>query len=484
MIKKRRKRLTQYFILSDFIAIILAFFSSFWMRFHSGLFDAPKGIPSFERYLVIIPFLVFVHVVHFSYQGYYRIKLRRNRLDDLFLVLLNTVVSAFLILLIFSYLKSYRFVDYEVSRLFLLLYVPIGIFLIFSIRQIVFKLFTGMYRKRNGESKVLVVGTGDLALMTAENLRKYGHFGIDVVGFLDHTGISANPNPGDNPCSGNTTDTSIPNVLGSYDELETVVKQYEITDLVIALPSKEYDTTLKLIETANNLLLDIRLVPDILQIASLRAGMEHIEGIPIINLGDIPLQGWQLVFKRMFDFAVSAVGIILISPFLLLIALLVKLTSRGPVFYTQTRIGMDGKHFKMIKFRTMISDAEKETGAIWSPPNDKRITPIGRLLRRLSIDELPQLFNVLKGDMSLVGPRPERPELVEKFKLNIPKYMLRHSVKTGMTGWAQVHGLRGCTPLDKRIEFDIYYIQNWSFRLDLEILWRTLLKFQFIDRTS
>jgi putative colanic acid biosynthesis UDP-glucose lipid carrier transferase len=167
-----------------------------------------------------------------------------------------------------------------------------------------------------------------------------------------------------------------------------------------------------------------------------------------------------------------------------LLAILIKITSRGPVFYSQTRVGIDGEIFKMLKFRTMKIDAEKETGAIWSPRGDKRVTKLGRILRKLSIDEIPQLINVLKGNMSLVGPRPERPELVEKFKNNIPKYMLRHAVKTGMTGWAQVHGLRGNTPLDKRIEYDIYYIRNWSFRLDLEILWRTVLKLQFVDKNN
>lgn len=466
MIKKRRKQLIQFFILSDFAAIILAFNFTFWLRFYSGLLAAPKGIPAYGKYLVIIPILILVHVVHFSYQGFYKIKLRRNRLDDLFLVLLNTVVSAFLIVLLFSYFKSYQFLDFEVSRIFLLVYIPIGVFFIFGLRLLVFRLFTTIYLKRNGVSKVLIAGTGDFALMTAKNLKKYVHFGIEVTGFLE-----------------NEKKADIP-VLGNFDELEKVVNEYGITDLVIALPSKEFETTLNLIEIANNLLIEIRLVPDIVQIASLKAGMEHIEGIPVINLGDIPLQGWPMVFKRLFDLIVSFVGLILLLPFFLLIGLLIKLTSRGPVFYLQTRVGLDGRNFRMIKFRTMISDAERDTGAIWSPPDDKRVTKVGKILRKLSIDEWPQLINVLKGDMSLVGPRPERPELVKKFKQYIPNYMLRHSVKTGMTGWAQVHGLRGNTPLDKRIEFDIYYIQNWTLRLDLEILWRTLMKLQFIDRAN
>ncbi len=464
MIKKRRKQLTQFYIISDFIAIILSFNLTFWLRFNSGLVAAPKGIPEYRIYLIIIPFLILAHMIHFSYQGYYKVKLRRNRLDDLFLVLLNTIVTAFIILLIFSYLKSYHFIGYEVSHVYLIIYIPVAVFLIFCVRLLVFKAFQRTLLKKNGISRVLIAGTNDLALMTARNLKKYAHFGIEITGFLA-------PGKGEG-------------VLGDYKNLEKVVKEYEITDLVIALSSSEYKTTMKLIEIANNLLIEIRLVPDILQIASLRAGMEHIEGIPIINLGDIPLQGWQLLFKRIFDFVFSLVGLIVLTPFFLVTALLLKFTSRGPVFYMQTRIGLDGKHFRMFKFRTMIKDAEKETGAIWSPPGDKRVTKVGRLLRKFSIDEFPQLINVLIGNMSLVGPRPERPELVEKFKHNIPKYMLRHSVKTGMTGWAQVHGLRGNTPLEKRIEFDIYYIQNWSFRLDLQILWRTLLKFQFIDSSN
>lgn len=464
MIKKRRKQLTQYYIISDFIAILFSFNLTFWFRFHSGVVAAPKGIPDYGKYLILIPILILAHMIHFSYQGYYKVRLRRNRLDDLFLVLLNTIVTAFIILLIFSYLKSYQFVDYEVSHVYLLIYIPVAIFFIFCMRLLIFKVFQRTYLKKNGVSRVLIAGTGDLARTTAENLKKYAHFGIAIAGFL-------HPEKSED-------------VLGDYGDLERIAKEHNITDLVIALPSSEYKTTLNLIETANNLLIEIRLVPDILQITSLKAGMEHIEGLPIINLGDIPLQGWQLLFKRAFDFVFSLLGLILLSPLFLIVALLVKLTSRGPVFYIQTRIGMDGKHFRMIKFRTMVKDAEKHTGAIWSPPNDDRVTKVGRILRKFSIDEWPQLINVLIGNMSLVGPRPERPELVEKFKQSIPKYMLRHSVKTGMTGWAQVHGLRGNTPLDKRIEFDIYYIQNWSLRLDLQIIFRTLLKGQFIDRSN
>lgn len=462
MIKKQRKHLLQFFVFSDVLAIVIAFNLTFWIRFYSNLIASPKGIPHYSKYIIVIPILIFIQIMYFSYQGYYRIKLRRNRLDDLFLVLFNCIISSFAILLLISYLRSYKFISFEISHLYLLIYIPLSVFFIFGSRMLIFSLFKKYYFKRNGISRVLIAGRNDLGLMVSEKLQKYSHFGIEISGFIS-------PEKKDD-------------VLGNYDDLEKIVKKHGITDLFIALPLNEYKTIMILIEKGNNLLLDIKLVPDILQIASLKAGMEHIEGIPTINLGDIPLQGYGLFFKRALDLTISLLGIVLLSPILILISIWIKLDSKGPVLYIQNRVGIDGLYFKMIKFRTMIHHAEKETGVIWSPPNDKRITRVGRVLRKLSFDELPQLLNVLKGDMSLVGPRPERPKFVEKFKDVIPRYMLRHRVKTGMTGWAQVHGLRGNTPLDKRIEFDIYYIQNWTFKMDLEILWRTILKLKFIDR--
>lgn len=464
MIKKRRKQLMRIYLYCDALAISLAFLLTYWFRFYSRLIAVPKGIPAFSDYLLVLAMLLGTSLVGFSYQGFYKIRLRRNRLDDLFLILINSLTVGILQLLIFSYLESYKFVDFEVSHFFVLFYIPAATLLVFIVRALVFGWFRRLFMKNNGISHILVVGDGDLASMTARNLGHYTHFGIEVCGFLS-------PREG-------------PGVLGTFDDLEKVVQAHHITDLFIALPLTEYQTIMKMIDTANRLYLDIRLVPDILQMASLKAGMEHIEGIPIINLGDIPMEGVKAFLKRLMDIAGSLAGLVLLSPFLGFIALLVKLGSKGPVFYTQTRVGLDGKNFRMIKFRTMVQDAERNTGAIWSPQNDPRVTPVGRFLRKTSLDELPQLLNVLKGDMSLVGPRPERPELVGRFQDNIPNYMLRHRVKTGMTGWAQVHGLRGNTPLDKRIEFDIYYIQNWTLKLDLQIIWRTLLKFKFIDHAN
>ncbi len=206
---------------------------------------------------------------------------------------------------------------------------------------------------------------------------------------------------------------------------------------------------------------------------ALRAGVEDLDGIPVISLAETPIQGWNWVQKRTMDICVSAALLALATIPFAVVAVLIKLTSKGPVFYAQERMGLDGKPFTIYKFRSMREDAEKETGPVWANPNDPRRTPLGSILRRLSIDELPQLYNVLRGDMSLVGPRPERPRFVLEFKERIPKYMLRHKVKSGMTGWAQVNGWRGNTSIEKRIEHDLYYIANWTLGLDIKILWLT-----------
>jgi exopolysaccharide biosynthesis polyprenyl glycosylphosphotransferase len=223
-------------------------------------------------------------------------------------------------------------------------------------------------------------------------------------------------------------------------------------------------------------MVDVKVVPDLLQVIALRARLEDLDGVPVINVNDVPLQGVNSAVKRAIDIVISASALAVLAVPLGLVALAVRLTSRGSVFYRQERMGLDGKSFTIVKFRSMFNDAERETGPVWAREDDPRVTPFGRFLRRSNLDEMPQLWNVLRGDMSIVGPRPERPHFVQQFKHRIPQYMLRHKVKAGLTGWAQVNGWRGNTPLEKRIEYDLYYIENWSVRLDLKIMWLTLLR--------
>jgi Undecaprenyl-phosphate glucose phosphotransferase len=233
---------------------------------------------------------------------------------------------------------------------------------------------------------------------------------------------------------------------------------------------------LDLIESTSREVVDVKVVPDLVQFLALRARLEDLDGVPIINIHDVPLQGLNAVIKRLIDLAISGVSLLLLAVPAGLIALAIKYTSPGPVFYRQERMGLDGRPFWVYKFRSMRVDAEEVTGPIWAREDDPRCTTVGRFLRHWDLDELPQIWNVLKGDMSIVGPRPERPFFVDQFKHRFPQYMLRHKVKAGITGWAQVNGWRGNTSLEKRIEFDLYYIENWSVSLDLKIMWMTLFR--------
>jgi exopolysaccharide biosynthesis polyprenyl glycosylphosphotransferase len=216
------------------------------------------------------------------------------------------------------------------------------------------------------------------------------------------------------------------------------------------------------------------MVPDLLELMTSRVRIQELYGIPFIRIKGVPMTTWNLIVKRSFDVVVSGICLILASPVLASIALLIKLDSRGPIYYSQERVGLDGRPFRLLKFRTMRVDAESGTGPVWAKKDDPRKTRIGGFLRRFSLDELPQLLNVLRGEMSIVGPRPERQHFVDQFKKEIPKYLDRHRVKTGMTGWAQVNGLRGNAPIEERTKFDVYYVENWSLVFDLKIILKTV----------
>jgi Undecaprenyl-phosphate glucose phosphotransferase len=254
-----------------------------------------------------------------------------------------------------------------------------------------------------------------------------------------------------------------------------MVRSGDIDGIFVTLPLEQSSLLSEIQQWLADEPIDLYFIPDVGRLATLRGHMEEFDGMPIISLQVSPLYGWNALLKRVMDVMIGGLALIIFFPVMFVIAVVIKLTSYGPVLYRQERMGLDGERFAMLKFRTMVDNAEGLTGPIWSANNDSRVTPVGRWLRRTSLDELPQLFNVLRGEMSLVGPRPERPPLIEEFRKSIPKYMLRHKVKAGMTGWAQVNGWRGNTSLERRIEHDIEYIENWSLWRDVKILARTLL---------
>jgi Undecaprenyl-phosphate glucose phosphotransferase len=263
-------------------------------------------------------------------------------------------------------------------------------------------------------------------------------------------------------------------VLGAIKDLEAVLAERKVEQIFVALPLEAHKRMMNVLAMVGSECVEVKLVPDILQYATLKATLEDLDGTPVINLSQVPLQGWSSLVKRVMDLALAAAGLLVLAPVLPLIALAVWIEDRGPILYGQERMGLDGRVFKIWKFRSMRVDAEASTGPVWAVQDDPRRTRFGGFLRRWSLDELPQLWNVLVGDMSLVGPRPERPTFVHEFKLRLPQYMLRHRVKSGITGWAQVHGWRGNTSIRKRLEYDLYYIENWSLGLDFKILWMTV----------
>lgn len=308
----------------------------------------------------------------------------------------------------------------------------------------------------------LVVGAGDLGRAVAERLEERREYGIKVVGLLTKDAAKVG------------TQVAGAEVLGTYDNLEKVLSDRHVDQVYLALPLDMHHRIRELMTTLSTHTADVKVVPDLYQYMTLHGGVEEIDGMPVIALANGPVHGWDAVAKRAFDLTFGSLILLMAAPVMAVTAALVKLTSAGPVFYAQERMGLDGRTFKILKFRSMRTDAEVK-GAKWATAGDDRTTPIGKFIRKYSVDELPQFFNVLRGEMSLVGPRPERPVFIEEFRRQIPRYNLRHKVKAGITGLAQVEGWRGSTSLEKRIERDLYYIEHWSLWLDFKILLRTAL---------
>ena len=266
-------------------------------------------------------------------------------------------------------------------------------------------------------------------------------------------------------------------VLGNLEELSNIVATHDIEEVILTETELPRSQVLSVILECEKHMVEFRLVADLLGMVTSQVDMRAIDGVPLLGLKESPLsEGYNRFIKRLVDIVFSGIGLIVLSPVFLFISILVKVTSPGPIFYFQKRIGEDGRRFAMIKFRTMIQNAEKGVGRVWAKKDDPRRTKIGGFLRKTNIDELPQLVNVFKGEMSLVGPRPERPNFVGKFREDIPRYMARHKIKSGMTGWAQVNGLRGNTSIEERTKYDLHYIENWSLAFDLKIIFMTIMK--------
>ena len=471
MLKRYNRLLVAVYVAADTLSGALAFGAAYALRFETGLFAAPKGRPGVQEYLELLPFVAALVPLAFRLQGLYRVRRDRTRVDDFFAVLVGSVLAVLGGVSGTLYFRTYYLSDalkqagvLEPSRLVWVLFLAFNVLFTFSSREVVRGLLQRRWRAGRGLRRVLIVGAGDLGRMVADRLLDHVELGLKLVGFVDERAAA---------------DTigyrGLP-ILGTVSETPDVCQREKVDAVYVALPLDEHVRMLGVVEFANRECIDVHVVPDLLQFIALRARLEDLDGLPLISINDVPLRGLNSLLKRGVDIVLS-LGLLTIAAVpALVVAWLIRRSSPGPVFYTQTRMGLDGKAFKVYKFRSMYLDAEDASGPIWARDNDPRATAIGRWLRRHDFDELPQFWNVLKGDMSIVGPRPERPFFVEQFKYRIPQYMLRHKVKSGITGWAQVNGWRGNTSLEKRIEFDLYYIENWSLRLDFKIMWLTVLR--------
>lgn len=481
MIKKHQIRLKGFYVLSDVVGIIISFFYSYLFRFYGYIIPVvpERGIPPIKSYVFVFPLFLFAHMGIFYFQGFYKSPLKRTRLDNFFLICLNAVLTIAFVQIVLNYLYTYSQgpaplfqVDFKLSHGFLAIYFLAFIFMISFLRNQIYYYMKRRYARGLNLKNVLIVGAGEMGKTVAQKLGQYRDLGFYVKGFLDDEKKVGETIPIDDGIK----------VLGTVDQLGGILETHEISEVYVAMDLSNYEQILKTLKIVNKYVVNVRLVPDLFQLLTLKARLEDLDGFPVISIDEPPMKGVMLVMKKIFDRIVSAVLLLLLLPLLLIVALLIKITSRGPIFYHQERMGLDGKRFNIHKFRTMVVDAEK-SGPQMCRQNDDRVTKVGRILRKYSIDELPQFFNVLKGEMSLVGPRPERPVFVYDFRERYPKYMLRHKVKSGITGWAQVHGLRQDTPIEERLDYDFYYIQNWSFALDLKILWMTIRR-GFIDKNA
>jgi Undecaprenyl-phosphate glucose phosphotransferase len=475
MLNRHNRLLVTFHVVSDALLAVTAFIIAYALRFHSGiiplLIPITKGVPPLRQYIEDLPFIAILVPLGFQLQGLYRLRRGQSRVDDFFAVFVGSILAVLFGIVATLYVQTYfagpaarARGQFEVSQPVWGIFLVLNVALTFSSRELVREALERRWRAGIGLKRILIAGSGELGRLVADKILEHRELGYQIVGFVDdkaagdHLGYRGLP------------------LLGTISEAAEISTRETIDHLYVALPPEQHVQMLKLIESTSREFVDVKVVPDLLQVIALRARLEELDGIPVININDVPLQGFNAIVKRGIDIVISAIALLALALPFWLIAALVKLSSRGDVFYRQERMGLDGKPFMIYKFRSMYDDAEAETGPVFASEQDPRRTPLGKLLRRSNIDELPQLWNVLKGDMSIVGPRPERPLFVAQFKNKIPQYMLRHKVKAGITGWAQVHGWRGNTSIEKRIEYDLYYIEHWSVRLDLKIMWLTLVR--------
>jgi exopolysaccharide biosynthesis polyprenyl glycosylphosphotransferase len=447
-------------VLSDIAMLVLAFGLGYWMRVRLPLLPIPEGQPPFSEYIptMILQVTLMIAAIYFSRlyhqpRAVSRFDYARNMVGA---VTIGAALAFGLQGLLFK--NSALEIDYPRS-LFFYSWLLSAVLTVTG-REIHRIVQTGVRKRGVATDNLLIVGTGRIARDIAGRIQGNPSLGYNIVGVINDRVKPKGQMLG------------IP-ILGLYPDLPAIIDNYDVAQVIIALPDAKRTEIVELVTLCQRGRVDIKVYPDIFAYMAGEMSVGDLGGIPLLTVRDISLRGWKLSLKRGMDFIVALFGLIFLSPIMLLIALLIRLESAGSPFYAQIRMGLDGRPFPVIKFRSMRQDAEVD-GPGWTVEGDPRVTRIGRLLRKTELDELPQLINVLIGQMSLVGPRPERPVYVRQFRAQIPRYMERHREKAGMTGWAQVNGLRGNTSIAERTSYDLWYVENWSLWLDIKIVIRTI----------
>ena len=426
-----------------------AYFFSWYLRFKSGVFVQDAGVLPAKTYFsalfLIIPGYLLLYSIFQLYMPR-RVKSYRKELMD---IIRANGIGFMIFILVLYFIKQEHF-----SRQMLCIFFFINISLEFASRYLIRTILWKMRKQGLNQKHILMIGESQMAEQYMDRLRENPKWGYQVFAHLK-----------------------------DEEKLERILEGNELDEVVIALRAEDYGKLERIVDVCEKAGVHTKMIPDFGNVISTRPYIEDVQGIPVIHVRRVPLNIMRnRAAKRAVDLIGATVAIILFSPVMLLTALVVAFTEEGSVIYRQERVGLHNQVFYMYKFRSMIMQDEEKEKAEWSTRNDPRITPVGKLIRRTSIDELPQLFNVLKGEMSLVGPRPERPQFVQKFRDEIPRYMVKHQVRPGMTGWAQINGYRGDTSIEKRIEYDLYYIENWTMVFDMKILILTIFKGFFDGR--
>jgi len=447
----------------DIIIINVTWIAVYFVRFHLGIFTTTKGISSLHRHLSLVVPVVCICYLGCLWSGLYKSKRVQVMFKQLGDILKASLLSGLLVLTFLYYLQ-----DVPYSRKLLVLFIVMLFAGLCFSHLLAIAILRFLRRKGYNLRYYAVIGAGKRGQLLVRDIERMGWLGLKCRFFVDN-----------NPSRIGTELSGVPIYGPVVEKLAELVKAKRIDEVYLTLSGNEAQEVYPILESLQCAGATIRIVPDWGNLMSISDAVAVPVGSQVLfSSADSPLSGYNIVLKEIFDRVIGLVLLIIFSIPMAIIGVLVKLSSKGPVFYKQMRIGMDQKEFEMLKFRTMRVDAEEEDGPQWAKPDDPRRTPIGAWLRRRSLDELPQLINVIKGEMSLVGPRPERPHFVKQFSEEYKKYMLRHKFKAGVTGWAQVNGFRGDTSLKKRLQYDLYYIRNWSFGLDLRILlltpWRII----------